>query len=213
MHRINQNGSISGKLFFFGVVAVAVFVVLFAKGGDLLPQTDEFVIPNNSALFGAGFDSNTAQKIVVNETGVEVYFCPRDECANKLIQRIDSANSSIYIAIYSFTHDEIASALIRAKERGLDVRVVFDYDQSKNDSSDDEKLQMSGILVALRNGSGYMHNKFTVIDGNIVATGSFNYSQNADTRNDENLIFIVGEGVAVKYKKDFDRLWELSNAS
>jgi len=205
------SSSVSGKLFFVIVIIIAALIVFFAKGGEIIPEGGFNISPDDLNFNFQDANSQVSSPFAVN--AVDVYFCPQDECADKLIQRIDSAKTSIYIAIYSFTHDEIASALLRAKERGLDVRVVFDYDQSKNDSSDDELLQAAGILIAFRNGSGYMHNKFAVIDANIVATGSFNYSQNADTKNDENLIFIESAKVAEKYKQDFDRLWEVSNAS
>jgi len=213
--RGGSSSFVSGKLFFAIVVIVAVLVVFFARG-------DEFNLPNingnlsgdmNFSKFGVDSNSNADSLLSVNSDDVSVYFCPQDGCAEKMIEHIDLAKSSIHIAIYSFTHDGIADALIRAKERGVEVSVVFDYDQSKNDASDDERLIMAGVLVRYRNGSGYMHNKFMVIDGNVVATGSFNYSQNADTKNDENLIFIVSEGVAAKYNGNFESLWKVSNAS
>jgi len=211
--RQSKTGSISGKLFFVVVVAIAVLIVLFAKGGNIFPAGSENLLQNDLSSLGLGADANIGAQVPLKADSVEVFFCPQDACSEKMIAHIDSAKSSIYIAIYSFTHDGIASALVRAKERGVEVKVIFDYDQSKNDSSDDELLQMAGILIAFRNGSGYMHNKFMVIDGNVVATGSFNYSQNADTKNDENLIFIESADVAAKYKQDFDKLWGFSNAS
>ena len=61
------------------------------------------------------------------------------------------------------------------------------------------------VAVAIRNGSGIMHNKFSVIDDNFVATGSFNYSANADTRNEENLVFIQSAEIANQFEKDFNK--------
>ncbi|MGI6589781.1 MAG: phospholipase D-like domain-containing protein [Candidatus Iainarchaeum sp.] len=144
---------------------------------------------------------------------VETYFCPSDYCSDKLINKIDDADSNIFIAIYSFTHDGIGDALIRAKNRGVDVWVIYDSLQSKNSASDDELLIDKGIRVAYRNGSGYMHNKYTIIDMNFVATGSFNYSNNADTRNEENLVFIHSVEVASVFKKNFDTIWSKSNTN
>jgi phosphatidylserine/phosphatidylglycerophosphate/cardiolipin synthase-like enzyme len=152
--------------------------------------------------------SSTSGGANVSTNNLSVYFCPQDECANELVKRIDSAKESMYIAIYSFTQDDIASAVLRAKERGVEIRIVFDYDQSKNDSSVDEKLIEAGIPVKRLDGSGYMHNKFTIIDGSIVSTGSFNYSKNANEKNNENLLFIKNSDLASLYKSDFDLLWE-----
>jgi phosphatidylserine/phosphatidylglycerophosphate/cardiolipin synthase-like enzyme len=139
---------------------------------------------------------------------VEVFFCPEENCALQLISQIDSAQESIYIAIYSFTLDEISEALLRAKERGVEVKVIFDYLQAANAYSEDEKLLGYGIPIRIKNGSGYMHNKFCIIDGEKVLTGSFNYSQNADTKNDENLILIISKEIAEAYLSEFNEIWE-----
>jgi phosphatidylserine/phosphatidylglycerophosphate/cardiolipin synthase-like enzyme len=136
----------------------------------------------------------------------EVYFCPEDACADKLIRNIDNADESVNVAIYSLSNDSISDALIRAHERGVNVRVVFDYYQSIADYSDDEKLIDAGINILRKKGSGAMHNKFTIIDESIVLTGSFNYSANADERNDENLFLIEDDRIAKEYLAEFEEL-------
>lgn len=137
----------------------------------------------------------------------QVYFCPQDACADELIKRIDMAKSTMDIAIYSFTLDDISAAVARARERGVTVRIVFDNDQSANAYSEDEKLAALGVVVKRRNGSGYMHNKYVIIDGHLVGTGSFNYSDNANTKNEENLIFIEDTALAEQYTQNFEEIW------
>ncbi|MFA5357477.1 MAG: phospholipase D family protein [archaeon] len=137
----------------------------------------------------------------------EVYFCPADDCANRLIEKIDAADETISIAIYSFTLDSVADALVRAKQRDVSIKVIFDNGQI-NESSEDGTLLGAGIPVKRKKGGGYMHNKFCVIDGEIVGTGSFNYSKNAQTENNENLIFISSKKIADAYQQEFDRLWQ-----
>jgi phosphatidylserine/phosphatidylglycerophosphate/cardiolipin synthase-like enzyme len=46
-----------------------------------------------------------------------------------------------------------------------------------------------------------------IIDRQIVVTGSYNFSVNADTSNDENVIMIDNSQIAAEYLKEFDRLW------
>ncbi|MEK6958858.1 MAG: phospholipase D family protein [archaeon] len=178
------------------VLAVGGLVMLFANNGSI------------SSLMGSCPVCNISTPSVGNS---EVYFCPEDHCGDQLISKINSAQTTVDIAIYSFTHDGLGAAVIAAKQRGVSVRVVFDNDQAANDYSEDEKFMAEGILVKKRNGSGYMHNKFTVIDGNFVATGSFNYSANADEKNDENLIFLWSKDLAAKYTAEFEELWAQSN--
>ncbi|MFA5126266.1 MAG: phospholipase D-like domain-containing protein [archaeon] len=200
-----EDKSRSSAWIFLGVVfIIAVLIIMLARQDNYVSQDDL----NSLGLFNS---SNTILQPSVSPAKVDVFFCPEDNCANQLIREIDSSKESIYIAIYSFTHDGIADSVIRARNRGVEVKVIFDYDQSANKSSDDERIFAAGIPIARRNGSGYMHNKFTVIDGNFVATGSFNYSQNADERNDENLVFIESVDIASKFKSDFDYLWGISD--
>lgn len=210
----------TGLIFLVIVVVLALGFFYFAHQGGM-PSVPNFDF-NASQVSGyfpykdsSGNDLNTLFPSFSgnssNATKIDAYFCPQDNCADKLISKINSANKSLYIAIYSFTHDGIADAVVKAKQRGVDVKVIFDYDQSKIKESDDELLISAGIPVAYKTGAGYMHNKFSVIDGNIVATGSFNYSSNADTKNEENLVFIDSPDLAQKFTADFDGIWAASD--
>ena len=212
---MRQKGFSAGTLFFAIVVILALGIFLFARQDNASPFAPP-AAPNWNVLIPDGNGStlpNVASMVPEQAypvSQVAAYFCPQDDCAQKLIAHIDRAQSTLDIAIYSFTHDGIADAVVRAHQRGVRVRVIFDYDQSTNAASDDEKLAMAGIAITRRNGAGYMHNKFAVIDGNEVATGSFNYSENANTKNDENLIFVASTAIAQQYTVDFERVWSAS---
>ncbi len=135
------------------------------------------------------------------------YFCPEDNCSGHLIMLIDNANTSVHAAVYSFTLDSVSDALIRAKQRGVDVKVVVEKDQL-SEYSEYEKLKKAGVPVRIDSNPASMHNKFAVIDGEIVVTGSFNWSNNADKRNNENMIVINSEGIAFDYEKEFQEIFE-----
>jgi len=178
-----------------------VVVVLFSFGMVGLIKDDSFF----------GLYSFKDQEFTFYEPSVtNVYFCPEDACAQKLIAQINTAEKSIDVAIYSFTNNDVADALIEAKSRGVEVRVVFDYLQASAEYSLDELIEQEGIIIKIRKGSGVMHNKFIVIDGEKVMTGSYNYSINADERNDENLILILDEVLAGEYTAEFNELWDES---
>lgn len=200
----------SGLIFFIIVVLIAgMFIFSVRQENNAANPLDGLFTASDNSSFGY----YGAPVVKESANSIEVYFCPQDACADKLIRKIDSAKSSLYVAIYSLTLDGISDALIRAKNRGVEVKVIFDSDQSKNAASDDERMGNEGVKVAYRNGSGYMHNKFTIIDMNVVATGSFNYSNNADTRNEENLVFIESRGLAESFKQNFESIWVKSNAN
>lgn len=134
-------------------------------------------------------------------------FCPVEDCLGEIVTAIDSSQHSIVLSIYSLTHDDIGDALVRASERGVDVKVLMEFQQISQ-YSEAQKLIDVGIPVRKDSNSGYMHNKYMVIDGVIVLTGSVNYSENGVSRNNENLVVIHDTTLAQKYTADFNRLWQ-----
>lgn len=139
---------------------------------------------------------------------VEVFFSPQDNCAREIISRIDDAKSSVYIAMYFFTSRPIAQALVKAKDRGVDVKVCLDKEQPSYEYSKSEYLHNKGINMRLIGGSGIMHHKFCVIDEHMVITGSYNWTARADLENDESLVVINSREIAKKFLKEFNQLWQ-----
>ncbi|MFH1751698.1 MAG: phospholipase D family protein [archaeon] len=140
----------------------------------------------------------------------QAFFCPEDSCANQLIQAFNSADENIDIAIYSFTHERIYNALIQAKQRGVNIRVVLDFQQSQTQYSVKDFLIENNVDLRIDNKPGLMHNKFAVIDNSIVFTGSFNYSLNGDTRNDENLVLLTEPSTIQAFALEFEEIWNES---
>ena len=140
---------------------------------------------------------------------VTAYMCPEDECAQKLIALFSGADSSVHVMIYSFTHKGIADSLIIANNRGIDVRVLADSGQAKNQYSKTGYLRENGVEVKEIEIHGYaiFHHKAAIVDGEMVSTGSFNYTQNADTGSAENLVFITSSQVAEEFEAEFERYW------
>jgi phosphatidylserine/phosphatidylglycerophosphate/cardiolipin synthase-like enzyme len=136
-----------------------------------------------------------------------VYFSPKGGCASQVIFWIDKANSSIHILIYSFTLDNIADALIRARNRNIEVRVVFEQENVGQSGSEYQRLNDAGIDVRSDANSGYMHDKIMIVDGKVVLTGSFNWSSHAENENNENLIVITSAHVADTYESEFQKIW------
>lgn len=139
---------------------------------------------------------------------LEIYFCPEDRCEDALVSLIANSKKSINVAMYIFTSRDSAYALVDAAKRGVEVRVYLNNDQRNEKYSKAGFLRKKGIPVKLHDHDGLMHNKFAIIDEEIVATGSFNWTASADTRNDENLVLIKNKKASEAYKKKFDALWE-----
>jgi phosphatidylserine/phosphatidylglycerophosphate/cardiolipin synthase-like enzyme len=142
---------------------------------------------------------------------IEILFSPRGGCTDEIIRQIDNAVSYIDVAMYSFTSDPIAQALVNARGRGVEIRVLMDKQQASTGYSKHTFLANNGILVSLDTHSGYMHNKVAIMDQAVVITGSFNWSVNAEENNQENMLVIMDPGVVQIYQDRFDYLWEYNS--
>lgn len=143
---------------------------------------------------------------------VSTYFSPRLGAAGQVIGFIDHCTSTLDIAVYAMTHNNIRDAILQAKVRGVVVRVITDDLQSRNKWADDETLEAAGIEVRRDTQSGAMHHKFCIGDADAIITGSFNWSANADQRNAENFVIIRLSYVVKLFQAEYDRIWTL-NAS
>ena len=147
---------------------------------------------------------------------IEVYFSPNGGAAHALIKRIEGAKKSIDVAMYAFTSSDLAWALVKAHEKGIDVRVLLDGDFIKNKYSKHNFLSKRGVNVRIDKShllqpgkiKGCMHHKFAIIDDKILITGSYNWTASAEKRNDENLLIFNNAPDLVKvYRKEFDKIW------
>ena len=120
--------------------------------------------------------------------GVSVVFFPEGSAEALVLGVIDHARAEIRPAGNSFTSPDMASALIRAKVRGVDVRVVLDEKANLNHNSQSAiNLHAArDIPVRLNRLYAALHDKFIVTDGRTVETGSFDYMR----RRPENALVI-----------------------
>lgn len=137
-----------------------------------------------------------------------VYFTPADPVAERMVELIDAARERVWAAFYSFSLDEVASALVRARERGVDVRVVMDDLAARPSDSSSHRLKELGILRTDYDPSVFMHHKFMVIDSFITWTGSYNPGETGTYRDDNNVIAIASKQLAANYEGEFLDLWE-----
>lgn len=145
----------------------------------------------------------------------DVYFSPDGSVGDHVIAFIGFAAVSLDVAMYSFTHDRIASALIEAHERGVAVRLLADKTQAGSRYSDWERIAAAGIEVRLDREKGIMHHKMVVCDAVLptraVGTGSFNWTASADERNREGWYVLRLKQVVRACHAEFEEMW-LANA-
>ncbi len=122
---------------------------------------------------------------------------------------INNAHSTLDIAIYSITKQDIVDSIITAKKRGVNVRVITDKTEAGNSYQKVAltDLANAGIPIKENSHSGLMHMKVSIIDDKEVATGSYNYSESASTVNDENLVILDNPQIASQYETEFNQMW------
>jgi len=148
------------------------------------------------------------QPPVDRDPEIMAYFSPRGQIADLIIKEINQAKKSIDIAMYAFTKRDIAWAIVKAKKRGVRVRIILDKKSSKSRYSKFKFFQNKEIIP--RPIKRTMHNKFALIDGNLLITGSYNWTANAENNNHENILFIRNSPEVIKaYSDRFERLWRI----
>jgi len=137
----------------------------------------------------------------------EVHFSLYDNPQKEIIKNINQAEAFINIAMYIFTDKEIALPLIKARERGVKVRLYLDQDQVDYKYSQSRFLVQKGIKTRISTNNYIMHNKFAIIDNRILLTGSYNWTFSANHRNDENLMIIDDPEIIEIFQNQFINLW------
>ncbi len=138
---------------------------------------------------------------------VEYCFSPGGNCANIVVKWINRANTTVHVLIYSFTLDAIRNALIDAKNRGVDVKIVMERSNANEKGAEYQNLKNAGVDIRLDTNSKLMHDKVAIIDGHIILTGSFNYSAAANTGNNENLVVIDITAWASAFETQFQQVY------
>ncbi len=131
-----------------------------------------------------------------------------------LVSIIGKAEKFFYGAFYEISSPKVVDALVAARRRGVDVKLVCEYDtmgrKKGRGSRFMKKLEDSGITVIADppRRRGLMHNKFAVIDGAYLWTGSYNATVNDSVKNNNNALLISSPLLADIYKKEFLEMFD-----
>ncbi len=152
--------------------------------------------------------SNKENIKIDNENTLSIYFSPVDKIIEtKIIPEINSAKNYIYISSFIITHYGIKDALISAKKRGVEIKIITDATSASGKYSIHNELRNNNISVKVENKAGKMHAKSLVIDDRIIFIGSLNLTKSAENKNDENVLLIKNTKAAKIFKQHFLYLW------
>jgi phosphatidylserine/phosphatidylglycerophosphate/cardiolipin synthase-like enzyme len=167
--------------------------------------------------FGPTSTSDTPfPQISLDGITIANYFGPEDEVMAKVIAAVGGAKESVDFLSFSFTDVDLAYTMSElALNDDLTVQGVFETSQSTGYSvcsylqERGKNIEGNGkIVVKLDSNPKNMHEKVIVIDDRIVIFGSFNFSTNADTSNDENLLIIDDPNLASLFVQEFQKIFE-----
>ncbi|MBA3530844.1 MAG: hypothetical protein H0T73_02830, partial [Ardenticatenales bacterium] len=196
----------------FLFVLVAVAVVFFFPDEVSMPEPLATPVPSEPG-------EATAPPAPTGATWYEVYFTtplyPDDKAAHtgsideKLAAFIDSATSTVDMAIYQLDAPPVVQALNDALERDVTVRIVTSTEvmEDEDESADFVDLADAGVEVVDGNPNAIMHNKFVVVDGQAVWTGSWNFTAHDTYRYNNNGIIVRSPDLAANYTATFEKMW------
>ncbi len=142
---------------------------------------------------------------------LQAVFTPWDDVEAVLSDVIDGAHKQVLVQAYLLTSKKIASTLVAAHRRGVEVLILLDAGQlARSTSLVVPKLAAAGIPVWLETKYQNAHNKIIVVDADTahpaVVTGSFNFTWTAQHRNAENILVVRDNpNLAGRYALNWER--------
>ena len=155
------------------------------------------------ASVGYSQQSSNVVTTPLNLAAWQVSFSPTGGCTTAVVNELSNAKSNVLVQAYSFTSAPIAKALVNAHQRGVTVQVILDKSQRTEKYSEADFIVHAGIRTLIDPVHAIAHNKIMIIDGQVVITGSFNFTKAAEEHNAENLLIIRNVELAKRYMENW----------
>ena len=135
-------------------------------------------------------------KKYINPSTISLFFSPQGYAMYEgVIPLINQAEESIDLSIFFLTHKNASKALVKAKKRGVKVRVIVDATGATNGYSKHKYLRENGIDVKEESWGGKMHMKAALIDKKHIIIGSMNWTSAGESKNDENTLVVLNDSI------------------
>ena len=150
------------------------------------------------------FLARLAERLLRPAPSHGVHFSPKGGCTDVVVSELARARHEVLVLAYSFTSRPIAQALVDAKLRGVHVEIVLDHSNEKEEHTDLPFFVGQGLTPLIDPHHAIAHNKVMVLDGRTVLTGSFNFTNQAEHDNAENLLVLRDyPDLARAYRQNF----------
>lgn len=141
--------------------------------------------------------------------GEDCLYGHRETSLWKLISTILKSQFTVDVCVFTITSQTLADILIKKHKEGVVVRVVTDCEKMDLNCSQIEQMRSHGIQVRHDKTSYFMHHKFAILDGETLINGSFNWTRQAVTGNQENVIISNDKELVEPYIRQFGKLWSM----
>lgn len=143
--------------------------------------------------------------IKVGNSTIRTFFSPRGGGQEAVVETVAKAQQRLSFMTFSFTDKQIAGIMVDKKKAGLRVEGVFDQCLGYGRYSMYHTLRKNNIYTRMDGNEALLHHKVILVDDTVI-TGSYNFSNNADRSNNENMLIIENSYVSAMYKKEYDRV-------
>ncbi len=169
--------------------------------------------------FGDKKRHNTPNEFLIDGKRVELYFTPSDDAQTEQIATIRSADYELYFAILSFTRNNVAYAMVDEHNEGTYVAGIIDDDYNPLGEGSPYPFgilvdELGDDQVLMDDGPYIFHHKTMIVDQGhpesdaLVWTGSYNWSNSARFRNDENIVVIHDATMANLHFQEFSQRFQ-----
>lgn len=170
--------------------------------------THEFEQMFEKHHFNVKKEASFHPSLKTSDSVITLSFSPKSSTYQKCIEPLmRNAKQYIYIPIFYLTHKELTQELIKAHQRGVEIKVILDASAAKNKYSTHTYLREAGIEVKVENFGGKMHAKSMIVDDKFIVSGSMNFTKAGENKNDENTLILENAILAKQYKEHFMELW------
>ena len=167
------------------------------------PPLDLADLPRNTER---GFDEDGVMEVYFTQPGVLPGEGAEVELDDALAALIDASTTTLDMCLYEFKLPQVIDAALAAHDRGVVVRFVGDGDESEDTGY--VALESAGVEIVSRPPRDrIMHNKFVVVDGQAVWSGSTNVTDNGVFRNNNNAVIIESPAMADEYTREFEQMF------
>jgi len=145
-------------------------------------------------------------EIYFNDPGSRLENIWKPDVLDVMVELIDSASATLDFAVMGFSKTEIVDAMIRAHDRGVRVRMVGDAGHLYN--SGYHAMIDRHIPIVTGNLAHIMHDKFMIVDGRFVFSGTSNWTPTDLVHNSNNFVFLDSPAVAADFQAEFDQMYD-----